>query len=127
MVDYAMDKAVPQHHAQLLGTYCAVTDIGLGHCVIPMLADRSFVNRTLLVAATAACFSGLFFVLPEVYGFARFLGVYCLASALMSAMCSLSPVIIADYLGVERVPTTYGASGLVTGPLLLVTPSITGE
>ncbi|KAH9378529.1 hypothetical protein HPB48_000166 [Haemaphysalis longicornis] len=126
MVDYAMDKGVPEHHAQLIGTYCALTDIAIGHVVIPVLADRSFVNKTLLVAATVACFSSLLFVLPEVEGFTFFLAVYGPTGALLAAMTSLSPVIIAEYLGVERVPVAYGASGLVTGPLLLVTPSITG-
>ncbi|KAL3225652.1 hypothetical protein MRX96_025690 [Rhipicephalus microplus] len=47
-------------------------------------------------------------------------------SLLISATASFSPVLITDYLGACRVPITCGVSGLVTGPLLLATPSITG-
>ncbi|KAH7956627.1 hypothetical protein HPB52_011147 [Rhipicephalus sanguineus] len=88
IVDYARDKGVPLAHAELMGTYCAASDLLLGHMGLPFLADRGF---SLLISATA----------------------------------SFSPVLITDYLGASRVPITCGVSGIVTGPLLLATPSIT--
>ncbi|XP_049519305.1 uncharacterized protein LOC125943825 [Dermacentor silvarum] len=125
-VDYARDKGVPLAHAELVGTYCAATDLLLGHIALPFLADRGFVNRTLLASITFALLSAAMFVLSVSQGLASFIGLFVPMSFLISATSSFSPVLITGYLGPCRVPLTYGASGLVTGPLLLATPLITG-
>ncbi|KAH7958769.1 hypothetical protein HPB49_004913 [Dermacentor silvarum] len=124
-VDYARDKGVPLGHAELMGTYCAATDLLLGHMALPFLADRRFVNRTLLVAITFALLSATLFALTVSQGLVFFLSFFAAMSILVSATASFSPVLITDYLGPRRVPITWGASGLLTSPLLLVTPSIT--
>ncbi|KAH7958616.1 hypothetical protein HPB49_003377 [Dermacentor silvarum] len=125
-VDYGMDKGVPLAHAELVGTYCAATDLLLGNMALPFLADRGFVNRTLLASIAFALLSAAMFVLTTSQGLVSFLGLFVPMSLLIAATASFSPVLITGYLGPCRVPLTYGASGLVTGPLLLATPLITG-
>ncbi|XP_075740150.1 uncharacterized protein LOC142786376 isoform X1 [Rhipicephalus microplus] len=126
IVDYARDKGVPLANAELMGTYCATSDLLLGHMGLPFLADRGFVNRSLLAALTFGLLSASMFALSYSEGFVSFVGIFLVQSLLISATASFSPVLITDYLGACRVPITCGVSGLVTGPLLLATPSITG-
>uniref|UniRef100_A0A131Z0I8 Monocarboxylate transporter 9-like protein n=1 Tax=Rhipicephalus appendiculatus TaxID=34631 RepID=A0A131Z0I8_RHIAP len=126
IVDYARDKGVPLANAELMGTYCAASDLLLGHVGLPFLADRGFVNRTLLAALTFGLLSASMFALSVSERFVSFLGIFLVQSLLISATASFSPVLVTDYLGACRVPITCGVSGLVTGPLLLATPSITG-
>ncbi|XP_049270862.1 uncharacterized protein LOC119390641 isoform X2 [Rhipicephalus sanguineus] len=126
IVDYARDKGVPLAHAELMGTYCAASDLLLGHMGLPFLADRGFVNRTLLAALTFGLLSASMLALSVSEGFVSFVGIFLVQSLLISATASFSPVLITDYLGASRVPITCGVSGIVTGPLLLATPSITG-
>ncbi|KAH6931761.1 hypothetical protein HPB50_000354 [Hyalomma asiaticum] len=126
IVDYARDKGVPLAHAELMGTYCAASDLLLGHMGLPFLADCGFINRTYLAATTFGLLSATMFALSVSQGFVSFMSIFLAQSLLISATASFSPVLITDYLGPSRVPITCGVSGLVTGPLLLATPSITG-
>ncbi|XP_050028737.2 uncharacterized protein [Dermacentor andersoni] len=126
IVDYARDKGVPLAHAELVGTYCAATDLLVGHIALPYLSDRGFVNRTLLASLTFALLSAAMFAVTVSQGLVSFLGLFSVLSLLMAATSSFSPLLITGYLGPCRVPLTWGVSGLVTGPLLLATPVITG-
>ncbi|KAK8773639.1 hypothetical protein V5799_011830 [Amblyomma americanum] len=125
-VDYARDKGVTTEHAELLGTYAAATDLLLGHVAIPLLADRGYLKRSVLAALTFALLSVTLVAITFSHGIVQYLPAWITASFLLSATVSFSPVLIADCLGAGRVPVTWGTSGLVTGPLLLATPYITG-
>ncbi|XP_077513671.1 uncharacterized protein LOC144124702 [Amblyomma americanum] len=125
-VDYALDKGVATKHAELVGTYAAATDLLLGHVAIPLIADRGYLKRSVLAALAFALMSATLVAITFVHGTAQFLLTWITASFLLSATVSFSSVLIADCLGADRVPVTWGTSGLVTGPLLLATPSITG-
>ncbi|KAH9384818.1 hypothetical protein HPB48_026836 [Haemaphysalis longicornis] len=126
-VDYGRDKGVPMAHGELLATYSAATDLLLGHFGVPLLADRGYISRTMLAALVFAFFSAMLFTLPAAHGIAAFTATYIVLSMFLAATVSLGPVLIVDYLGVSWLPFTCGASGLVTGPLLLATASITGK
>ncbi|XP_077534893.1 monocarboxylate transporter 12-like isoform X2 [Haemaphysalis longicornis] len=124
-VDYALDKGSELSQAELTVTYCAATDIA-GRTAVMMLADCAGLSRTFVACVAMFCYSALTIALRYATGFGSFLALYMCLSMTHASLMTLMLVLVADHFGSNRIAFVWGVSGLLSTPLLLATPSITG-
>ncbi|KAH9377599.1 hypothetical protein HPB48_011128 [Haemaphysalis longicornis] len=125
-VDYALDKGSELSQAELTVTYCAATDIA-GRTAVMMLADCAGLSRTFVACVAMFCYSALTIALRYATGFGSFLALYMCLSMTHASLMTLMLVLVADHFGSNRIAFVWGVSGLLSTPLLLATPSITGK
>lgn len=124
-VDYALDKGSELSQAELIVTYCAATDIA-GRTAVMMLADFAGLSRTFVACVAMFCYSALTIALRYSAGFGSFLASYMCLSMTHASLMTLMLVLVADHFGSNQIAFVWGVSGLLSTPLLLATPSITG-
>ncbi|CAN8015613.1 unnamed protein product [Ixodes persulcatus] len=125
MVDFAMDRGMSLDAASSLVAYSSVADF-VGSLLLPLFADRGFVRRSTLVmwcyASLATCMM-CFSIVPSAAHFV----LSVLVEMLVSTIITMKAVMMADYLGAERIPIAFASMGLVLIPLFLCNPLIVGE
>lgn len=72
------------------------------------------------------CYSALTIALRYSAGFGSFLASYMCLSMTHASLMTLMLVLVADHFGSNQIAFVWGVSGLLSTPLLLATPSITG-
>uniref|UniRef100_A0A023FSA4 Putative monocarboxylate transporter ixodes scapularis monocarboxylate transporter n=1 Tax=Amblyomma cajennense TaxID=34607 RepID=A0A023FSA4_AMBCJ len=126
VVDLGLDKGVPLADAVSLIPYFSVADL-VGRVILPLLADRKCLRRPTLMALNYTLLGVSVFSLPFTSGFATLLCA-CLAVALfMGCGMTMHSVLMADYLGLEKLAVGYSIMGAICGPLLLGKAPFTGE
>ncbi|KAK8761824.1 hypothetical protein V5799_026904 [Amblyomma americanum] len=72
IVDYALDKGVPQKTAEVSMTYCSTTEL-FGRLALPLVADLRFVGRTNLVATCFTAMAATSLALPHTTSFVSYI------------------------------------------------------
>ncbi|XP_077507784.1 uncharacterized protein LOC144118872 [Amblyomma americanum] len=125
LIDYTGDKGVPLDAAALLLSCLSVGTFG-GRLVIPFLSDRTVRNRCITASVTFALVSLCFVVFPHIGGTGVIAVVTILAGSLQGYLATIKSVLVADYLGVQKLAVSWGVIGLVSLPLTFCEPSIVG-
>uniref|UniRef100_G3MSM7 Major facilitator superfamily (MFS) profile domain-containing protein n=1 Tax=Amblyomma maculatum TaxID=34609 RepID=G3MSM7_AMBMU len=125
VVDLALDKGVSLPDAVSLIPYFSVTDL-VGRVFLPLLADRKYLRRATLMLLNYTLLGVSVLCLPFTSGFATLLCA-CLAVAMfMGCGMTMQSVLMADYLGLERLAVGYSITGAICGPLLTAKPPFVG-
>ncbi|KAH9377831.1 hypothetical protein HPB48_006504 [Haemaphysalis longicornis] len=125
IVDYAVDKGWRIDYAKSLITCISLAGI-VGRLLIPLAADKGFLSRSALAALCFLVIALSLLGLPHVDSFGGVWLVCSAAAAPFGCMMTLKVVLVADYLGVDCLPSSMGVSGVAMLPLLLSTPAIVG-
>ncbi|XP_077535407.1 uncharacterized protein LOC144147209 isoform X2 [Haemaphysalis longicornis] len=125
VVDYGRDKGAPLDSANYLQTYGAAGEI-LGRTVVPFLSDRVPFGHCLFAAAGLVGSSLALFGMTFNESFACFATLNAVLGVCQGYVMSARPVLIADYLGLPRLPLFTGFVGLSLIPISLGNPTILG-
>ncbi|XP_077534731.1 monocarboxylate transporter 9-like isoform X2 [Haemaphysalis longicornis] len=125
IVDYAGDKGVPLNSAAQLVT-CLCLGGFCGRLVIPLLSDKVSGGRCPIAALSFALLAVCFIVMPHAILFAAVAAVTFIAGIQQGYLATLKPVLVADYLGVQRVAMSWGLMGVAALPLTFCEPAIVG-
>uniref|UniRef100_A0A1E1X6Y9 Putative monocarboxylate transporter n=1 Tax=Amblyomma aureolatum TaxID=187763 RepID=A0A1E1X6Y9_9ACAR len=118
VVDLALDKGVSLPDAVSLIPYFSITDL-VGRVFLPLLADQKYLRRATLMVLNYTLLGVSVLSLPFTSGFAKLLCA-CLAVAMfMGCGMTMHSVLMADYLGLERLAVGYSIMGAICGPVLM--------
>ncbi|XP_040079226.1 uncharacterized protein LOC120850680 [Ixodes scapularis] len=123
IVDYAMARGMSLDAASSIIVYTSLTDF-LGAMGLPLLADRKFLRRSTLVMFCYAMLGLSAILYPIVTPVPLFVLVSLLLAMVEATLMTMSTVIAADYLGVEKVPIFIAATGLAVIPFYFWNPRI---
>ncbi|XP_049519376.1 uncharacterized protein LOC119444543 isoform X2 [Dermacentor silvarum] len=125
IVDYAGDKGVPLDIAAVLVS-CQCAGGFCGRLVIPLISDRTPRGRCVIGSCCFVLISLCFLLMPHIASFAAVATVTFLAGAQQGYLATIKTVLVADYLGVQKVAVCWGIMGLLSMPLIFCQPSIIG-
>ncbi|CAN7987018.1 unnamed protein product, partial [Ixodes hexagonus] len=118
LIDFAIDKGISLSDALSLLSYLSITDL-LGRVFLPLLADRKYVRRSTLSLLNFLCMGTGIVVLPLVTSYASLLAVCLFTAMFMGSAITMHGVLMADYIGLERLAVAYSIVGAVCGPVLI--------
>lgn len=125
IVDFAIDRGTSVESAVGLIPLFSMTDT-FGRLFIPLLADRGYLTRSCLAMVTYLWMATVLMCLPLVRGYPQLLAAcLCLAMAIGCGV-TMYPTLMADYIGIQRLPISYGIVGAVAGPVFLAKPFFIG-
>lgn len=125
IVDFAVDKGVERHWAVPLLSYLSVTD-ALGRIGLPLLADKKVIRRSTLVLCNAVCTAIAVLLLPHTHGYGPLVTVTLLVACFNGCGMTMHGVLMADYIGIDDLPVSYGVAGILVVPLLLAKSVLIG-
>nr|XP_050028771.1 monocarboxylate transporter 9-like [Dermacentor andersoni] len=125
IVDFAIDKGTDLEAAVGLIPLFSMTDT-FGRLCIPLLADRGYLRRSTLAMLTYLWMSVALQVFPLVCGYYHLLAACLCFTMAVGCGIIMYPILMADYMGIQRLPISYGIVGTVAGPLFIVKPLFIG-
>uniref|UniRef100_A0A131XJA1 Putative monocarboxylate transporter n=1 Tax=Hyalomma excavatum TaxID=257692 RepID=A0A131XJA1_9ACAR len=118
IVDFAMDKGVSLEDAVSFITYTSITDL-IGRVMLPILTDRAFLERSTLMILDYLLLGLCAVSLPFCESYWTLL-VACLGVALfLGCAITMQSVLMAQYLGLDKLAVGYTVLGAFCGPVLL--------
>ncbi|KAK8768234.1 hypothetical protein V5799_015302 [Amblyomma americanum] len=125
LVDFAADKGISFSRAITMLSLSSVADL-VGRLTLPLAADRGYITRQTLLTVTFFNLGTLFVLLPLASSYAA---VFAFATAIAFfigvAICLFS-VLLAEYVGLDRVSMAYGMVSGFSGVTSLFKPLIIG-
>ncbi|XP_065287785.1 monocarboxylate transporter 14-like isoform X5 [Dermacentor albipictus] len=97
-----------------------------GRLGLPVLADRGYIRRSTLTMLNYSLMAVCMFALPFSSSYATLLVVCMFVALFQGCGIPLYPALMAEYIGLERLPIGYGIVGTVAGPLFLLNPLFIG-
>ncbi|XP_075542442.1 monocarboxylate transporter 12-like isoform X2 [Dermacentor variabilis] len=125
IVDLALDKGVPLREAVTLIPYFSITDL-VGRVFLPLLADRKYLRRTTLMVVNYILLGATVVSVPFTDRYVALVGASLCVAMFMGCGMTMHSVMMADYLGLERLAVGYSIMGAICGPLLLGKPPVVG-
>ncbi|XP_050041200.1 monocarboxylate transporter 12-like isoform X2 [Dermacentor andersoni] len=125
IVDLALDKGVPLREAVALIPYFSITDL-VGRVFLPLLADRKYLRRTTLMVVNYILLGATVVSVPFTDRYVALVGASLCVAMFMGCGMTMHSVMMADYLGLERLAVGYSIMGAICGPLLLGKPPVVG-
>ncbi|XP_065290964.1 monocarboxylate transporter 9-like isoform X2 [Dermacentor albipictus] len=125
LVDFAVGKGIAVRSAVTMTSITALVDLA-ARLLLPSIADRGILSRVCMLVFVKLTITIVMFLLPHVSSYGV---IFALASCIglyvgcVVVMCS---VLIAEFLGVDRVPLTYGLVTGVTGLTAFAKPPLIG-
>ncbi|KAH7960567.1 hypothetical protein HPB49_021197 [Dermacentor silvarum] len=126
IVDSALDRGATRYQSDM-SIACSAPSQLLGRTALPLIADLGFANRTTLACACYFLFAASAALLAVTRTFALYATTSAVACIFMGCMTTMKHVVVAEYFGVEVVPTAWAANGALVLPLLLCNPSVLGK
>ncbi|KAH6932511.1 hypothetical protein HPB50_006493 [Hyalomma asiaticum] len=118
IVDFAMDKGVSLEDAVSFITYTSITDL-IGRVMLPILTDRAFLERSTLMILDYLLLGLCTVSLPFCESYWTLL-LACLGVALfLGCAVTMQSVLMAQYLGLDKLAVGYTVLGAFCGPALL--------
>ena len=123
-------------HAELLGFSHAkgsmlVSMMGASDMVtritVGVFADFNVVKKQHIFHACLAVCSVMLFVMPSLTTYPTLAGGCVIFAAAGGGFMSIFPTLLAESLGIDRMPTAYGMAMFSVGCALLVVPAVTGR
>ncbi|XP_070385132.1 monocarboxylate transporter 7-like isoform X2 [Dermacentor albipictus] len=125
IVDYGIDKGIDLARARQLITYSPVGQL-LGRFLVPALAEITPIGRRPLYALSFVLAAACMAAVPHVFSFPAMIALTVVEGIAVGYIILIKLVLVADFLGVERTAAACGVIGVVTIPVSLVSPRITG-
>lgn len=125
LVDFATDRGISFSHAVTMLSTSSVADL-IGRLTLPALADRGYFTRQALMTVSFAWMGSLYLTLPLAHSYAL---VFTMATAIafcIGTTVVLFSVLVAEYVGIERVSMAYGMVSAAAGMTSLAKPLVIG-
>ncbi|KAH8039078.1 hypothetical protein HPB51_005017 [Rhipicephalus microplus] len=123
--DFAVDRGTSVVAAVGLVPLFSITDT-VGRLGIPVLADRGYLRRSTLVMMNYLLMGVCLLALPLAKSYFSILAICLCEATFVGCGMTMYPAIMAEYVGLDRLPISYGIVGTVAGPLFLLKPSFIG-
>ncbi|CAN7987022.1 unnamed protein product [Ixodes hexagonus] len=124
-MDFALDKGTSVANAVWLTTCISVADM-VGRICLPVIADRRYVRRSTLLVLNKFLMGIDLILAPHVTSYWMIAVLCSLTTAHIGCGFILHDVLVAEYLGLERLSVVQGTIGLVKTPLVLCIPALIG-
>ncbi|KAH9377329.1 hypothetical protein HPB48_016058 [Haemaphysalis longicornis] len=124
--DFAIDRGTSVVDAVGLVPLFSITDT-VGRLGLPVLADRGYLRRSTLVMFNYLLMGMCLFALPWATSYASILLVCLCEATFVGCGMTMYPALMAEYIGLDRLPISYGIVGTIAGPLFLLKPFLIGE
>ncbi|EEC03826.1 monocarboxylate transporter, putative, partial [Ixodes scapularis] len=124
-VDFAVDRGVFVSSAVTMLSMSAIADVA-GRLTLPMAADKGLLTNRSLITITFICFGVLFLVLPYIHSYGLLFAIAIALAYFVGTILVLFPVLLAEYLGLERVSMAYGMVIASAGFFSFAKPSVIG-
>ncbi|XP_029828096.3 monocarboxylate transporter 12-B [Ixodes scapularis] len=125
VVDFATDIGAPERKAAALLSLFSIMD-GTGRLLIPLIADKNLVRRSTLWAFDFLVVGILVATLSSVRSYKSLVIVMFPMAAAMGCSQSMFGVLLADYIGLDRLSVAYGLCSMIGAPILLLKPLVIG-
>ncbi|KAH6932086.1 hypothetical protein HPB50_002841 [Hyalomma asiaticum] len=123
--DFAVDRGTSVVAAVGLVPLFSITD-SVGRLGLPVLADRGYLRRSTLVMINYFLMGLCLLALPLSTSYGAILAICLCVATFVGCGMTMYPAIMAEYVGLERLPISYGIVGTVAGPLFLLKPFLIG-
>ncbi|CAN8015667.1 unnamed protein product, partial [Ixodes persulcatus] len=123
--DYATDKGRSLGESVSIVSIISTTDI-LGGVFLPMLVDRKYVRRSVMLTVNYFLLAVALALLPLADSMNDFLVACLFISAFMGCGTTMYGVLQADYVSQNSLPFSYGVMGVLTGLLFVAKPFLVG-
>ncbi|XP_075542778.1 monocarboxylate transporter 12-like [Dermacentor variabilis] len=123
--DFAVDRGTSVAAAVGLVPLFSITDT-VGRLGLPVLADRGYLRRSTLVMVNYLLMGLCLLALPWSTSYASMLVICLCVATFVGCGMTMYPAIMAEYVGLDRLPISYGIVGTVAGPLFLLKPFLIG-
>ncbi|CAN7978423.1 unnamed protein product, partial [Ixodes persulcatus] len=124
-MDFAVDKGTSLSNAVWLTTCISVAGM-IGRICLPVIADRRYVRRSTLLIVNKFLMGIDLILAPHVTSYWMIAVLCSLTTAHIGCGFILHDVLVAEYLGLERLSVVQGTIGLVKTPLVLGIPALIG-
>ncbi|XP_077507974.1 monocarboxylate transporter 2-like isoform X3 [Amblyomma americanum] len=118
IVDLAMDKDISEEDAVELIPYASITDL-VGRVLLPILADRKYLQPSTLMMLNYLLLGVAVASLPFTRSYEAVLTSCLCISLFLGCGITMQSVLMAQYLGLERLAVGYSCMGAICGPALL--------
>lgn len=125
IVDFAISRGVARHRAALLLTSFSTGDL-VGRLFSGVLTDRKLLRKDHMMVLTYAVWSAAFFALPVCSTYELTFAVTVALGMAVGSGGIFNTVLLADYLGVRVMPTTFAMYRMVLGIISLIRPFFIG-
>ncbi|KAH6931858.1 hypothetical protein HPB50_001189 [Hyalomma asiaticum] len=125
-VDFAVDRGVAVSSAVTMVSMGAIAE-ALGRLTLPAAVDRGWLTNKHLIVLIFAVQGGMFILLPFLYIHGLIFAVAAVIAYTIGTGLVLFPVILAIYLGLERMSMAYGMVIASAGLLSFIKPSVIGH
>ncbi|CAN7938892.1 unnamed protein product, partial [Ixodes hexagonus] len=125
LVDFAVDRGINKSHAITLLSASSIADL-VGRLTLPGVADGRILSRRTLITGSFLMLGALYLMLPYAMNYGM---VFAMASGIaffIGTSVVLFSVLLAEYLGVERVSMAYGMVTASAGMTTLGKPFVVG-
>lgn len=126
MIDFAIDKGAPVSQAVSLTSFFYVND-AVGRVFLPLFADKGCLRRTTLMSLNQLSMGCVLLLASLANSYWKLALLHSLSAALAGCGFVMHDVLIADFLGVERISVVHGVVGVARAPLMLCGPIIVGR
>ena len=129
IIDFIVDQNIPLLKATTIVPLYSATDM-IARLSIPQLGDRGYINKMLLQCLAYALQSACFFMMPIAASTGQFFWIAALAmvqSTGVGTSIVMYGVLMAELIGVSRLPMGYGIVGLFVGLTYFTKPYFVGE
>ncbi|XP_065291437.1 monocarboxylate transporter 12-B-like isoform X2 [Dermacentor albipictus] len=125
IVDFAISRGVTRNRAALLLTSFSTGDL-VGRLFSGVLTDRKLLRKDHMMVLTYAVWSAAFFALPVCRAYELTFAVTVALGVAVGSGGIFNTVLLADYLGVRVMPTTFAMYRMVLGIISLIRPFFIG-
>ncbi|XP_028968875.1 monocarboxylate transporter 7 [Galendromus occidentalis] len=124
-VDFVSEKGYSSNTAALILTTFSIGDIS-GRLLIGSISDRRYMGRDTMMAAIYFVWSLGWFIFPLCNKFEHLVPASVLLGFGIGCGTPLYTVLLADYLGIEKMPLTFGVYRMLLGTASLARPFCIG-
>ncbi|KAH6932087.1 hypothetical protein HPB50_002842 [Hyalomma asiaticum] len=126
VVDFAVDRGSTLSSAVNIVPLFSITDT-VGRLGLPVLADRGYIRRSTLTMLNYILMAVSMLALPFSASYTSMLAACMCVALFQGCGIPMYPALMAEYIGLQRLPIGYGIVGTVAGPLYLLNPLFIGH
>lgn len=125
LLDFAIDRGVRVSHAVTLLSASSIADL-VGRLTLPAMADGKILSRRTLITASFTMLGTLYVMLPYAMSYGAVFAMATGIAFFIGTSVVLFSVLLAEYLGIERVSMAYGMVSASAGMTSLGKPFVVG-
>lgn len=125
LVDFAVDRGINVSHAVTLLSASSIADL-VGRLTLPAMADGRLLSRRTLLTTSFLLLGSLYLMLPYAMNYGLVFAMATGIAFFIGTSVVLFSVLLAEYLGIQRVSMAYGMVAASAGMTSLGKPFVVG-